>query len=135
MTVYIPGCWDLLHVGHLAVLERARALGDSLTVGVAADEVIREDKGRPPVIPLGQRLRLLRSLRCVDAAEPYYRLEFLTHLEAFAPDILAVGATWGTEQRHRDAEEWVRWHGGRLVILPYTENVSTTEIKRRILHG
>ena len=129
--VYIPGVWDLLHIGHLAILERARALGDRLVVGVPSDRVVIEDKGEPPMIPLVDRLRLLAALGCVDLAIPYYRLEFLTHLRMIQPDVLAVGETWGDEERHREAERWVAQNGRRLVKLPYYTDESTTAIKER----
>lgn len=132
ILVYIPGVWDLLHVGHLVVLERARALGDRLVVGVPSEAVIVEDKREPPVVPLADRLRLLSALQCVDVAVPYYRLEFLTHLEMFQPDVLAVGETWGRDKRHLDAERWIREHGHRLVKLPYTRGISTSEIKAAV---
>ena len=132
LLVYIPGVWDLLHVGHLTILERARALGDRLVVGVPSDEVVVQDKGESPIIPLSHRLRMLSALRCVDVAMPYYRLEFLTHLRMFRPDILAVGETWGREARHEKAEEWIRRAGGRVVVLPYTHGTSSTDIKNRI---
>ena len=129
--VYIPGVWDLLHVGHVRVLRRARALGDRLVVGVPSDDVVEEDKGKQPVIPLEHRVEMLESLACVDTAWPYYDLGFLRHLELLRPDILAVGETWGVAPRHRDAERWVKKNGVRLVKLPYTTGVSTTSIRSK----
>lgn len=126
------GCWDLLHVGHVAVLERARALGDRLVVGVPSDEVVTEDKGRPPVILLADRLRMVAALRCVDVAVPYHLLAFVPTLEAVRPDVMAVGDTWGSECRHVAAETWMTAAGGRVVRLPYTAGVSTTEIRRML---
>jgi len=128
--VYIPGVWDLLHVGHLTVLEAAAALGDRLIVGVPSDEVVRKDKGTSPIITLQDRLQMLSALRCVNCVLPYYRLEFLTHLQAIRPNILAVGETWGAEQRHRDAEEWVKKNGRQMVTLPYTPGISSSTIKQ-----
>lgn len=131
ILVYSPGVWDLLHVGHLAYLERARALGDRLAVGVPSDEVVRLDKGRPPAVPLAERLRLLAALRCVDLAVPYYALEFLTHLELFRPDVLCVGEGWGGAARHEEAEGWAAACGCRVVRLPRTPGVSTTILRRK----
>lgn len=133
LTVYIPGVWDLLHVGHVKILERAALLGNRLIVGVPSDEVVLEDKGVLPVIPLNDRLCMLRALRCVYLAAPYYQLEFLTHLNQFSPSVLAVGSTWGSAPRHRAAEEWVRKNGKVFSVLPYTEGVSTTWIKNKIV--
>lgn len=129
---YIPGVWDLLHVGHLAILGRARSLCDRLVVGVPCDEVVLEDKGCLPVIPLDDRIQMLEALICVDAAIPYYFLEFMTHLESVKPDVLVVGETWGAEVRHNQAIAWADSHGCRIVQLPYRHEVSTSAIKARI---
>jgi glycerol-3-phosphate cytidylyltransferase len=129
---YIPGVWDLLHVGHVTILEHAKTLCDRLVVGVPSNEVVKEDKGKYPIIPLQDRVRMLSALRCVDAVLPYYRLEFLTNLKIIQPDILVVGEKWGVGKRHREAEEWLHQNEGRLVILPYYQYESTSTIKQRV---
>lgn len=131
-TVYIPGCWDLLHIGHVLVLEAARKLGDDLIVGVASDEVIKLDKGDYPIIPQAQRLYVIGSLRCVAAVAIYRELDFIPHLRHYKPDILAVGEQWGGAKRHRDAEKWAAANNCQVVVLPYTRGVSTSEIIKRI---
>ena len=133
VLVYIPGVWDLLHVGHVVVLERAKALGDRLVVGVPSDRIVLDDKGSAPVMSLEHRVKMLQSLRCVDLAIPYYDLSFIDHLNSFDPDILVVGTDWGMENRHRQAEQWIYDHGKRMIVLPRTPMISTTEIKRTIL--
>lgn len=131
--VYIPGVWDLLHVGHLIILERARSLGDKLVVGVASDEVVQLDKGRLPIIQLGHRLRMLNALTCVNLVIPYYDLEFLSHLRMLKPSIMVVGETWGNDIRHEEAEKWVEENNAKMIKLPYTKDISTTSIKHKIL--
>lgn len=127
--VYIPGVWDLLHVGHVTILRRAAALGDRLVVGCPSDEVVHQDKGRNPVVPLEQRMYMLDSLQSVDVVLPYYKLEFITHLEMLHPNILAVGETWGHAVRHLAAEAWMKHRGGRIIKLPYTQGISTTQLR------
>lgn len=131
-VVYIPGVWDLLHVGHVTILERAKAFGDTLIVGVPSDDVVTQDKGQPPTITLDHRIRMLNALRCVDVAIPYYKLEFMTHLRMLRPDVFIAGETWGTDVRHRDAEAWLRENQKRFVQLPYSSVESSTSIKLRI---
>lgn len=132
VVVYIPGVFDLLHVGHVTTLRRAACFGDKLVVGVPSDEVVIEDKGDLPIIPLIDRLEMLQSLKFVDSAIPYYELEFITHLDMIRPDILTVGSTWGCDRRHLDAEKWVKDNHRRFIKLPYCEYESTTDIKRRV---
>lgn len=66
MLVYTVGTFDMLHVGHLALLEKCRALGDEVVVGVASDDVVASYKTNTPIIPLNQRTEMLEALRCVD---------------------------------------------------------------------
>ena len=129
---YIPGVWDLLHVGHVNILESAKALCDRLVVGVAHDAIVKEDKDSFPIITHTDRARMLGALKSVDLVLIYTKLEFITHLEMIQADILIVGEWWGNDERHIDAEEWIEDHGGRLIKLPYYKRESSTAIKQRI---
>ena len=75
MLIYTVGTWDLLHVGHLALLQHCKTLGGTVAVGVASDEVVASYKSNVPVVPLAQRMEMLKALRCVDIVRPYYQLE------------------------------------------------------------
>ena len=131
--VYMPGCFDLLHVGHVRAIQRAANLGDWLIIGVPSDETVCEDKGSPPIISLNERIEMLKSLRAVDAVAPYFTLDFIPHLKNFQPSVLAVGSTWGTCSRHLAAEEWVRNNNARMVKIEYFTGESTTKIKQRVI--
>jgi D-beta-D-heptose 7-phosphate kinase/D-beta-D-heptose 1-phosphate adenosyltransferase len=131
-NIYLPGCWDLLHVGHTRIIKAAAQLG-ILYVGVASDKVVTLDKGQPPTIPQEHRLEMVNALGGVREAVLYDELEFVTHLEQFKINILVVGPFWGKEQRHIDAENWLKQKSYRsLVRLPYTKETSTTAIKQKI---
>lgn len=95
VLVYTVGTFDLLHVGHLALLEQCRTLGDVLVVGVASDSVVNSYKPNVPVIPLDQRAEMLRSLRCVDIVRPYYELEYVSACKELDVDIFVIGEDWG----------------------------------------
>lgn len=131
------GCWDLLHVGHVSILENARALGDFLIVGVFADEVIaaKEYKGRLPVITCQDRIRMLLALKCVDLAVPLNDREYLGILKKYDPDILAIGGDWGNHRRNIEAVEYMESKGGKVVRLSYTKGISTTDIRQKILRN
>jgi len=131
-VVYAPGVWDLLHVGHVRFLDVASHVGEKLIVGVPSDDVVFNDKGQLPVIPLNERMEMLAALECVDHVEAYYELDFIVHLEKFRPRILAVGAYWGSDLRHTRAENWLAENGGWITRIPYTNFVSTTDIIKRI---
>jgi glycerol-3-phosphate cytidylyltransferase len=87
MVVYTVGTFDLLHVGHLALLEYCKTLGDTVAVGVASDEVVMLYKPNIPVIPLDQRIEMLKALSCVDIVMPYHELDYLTVCKEVKADI------------------------------------------------
>ena len=78
MIVYTVGTFDLLHVGHIALLNHCKSLGNILAVGVASDAVVRMYKPNTPVVPLDQRVEMLQSLSCVDIVRPYHKLEYIS---------------------------------------------------------
>lgn len=129
--VYAPGVWDMLHVGHLHFLTEAAKHGD-LFVGVPADRVVLEDKGAYPVIPELQRREMVAALKVVEGAVIYQTLDFIPQLELLQPHVLAVGEEWGEAKRHKDAEEWMRSHGGTVVRIPRFTGVSSSIIKQRV---
>lgn len=92
--VFVSGCYDILHAGHIHFFEDARALGNHLTVCFASDEVLKLVKNRAPSIPEDNKLSLLSSLRCVDRAVKSSNLhpifDFEDHLKEIRPDIAAV---------------------------------------------
>ena len=90
MIVYTVGTFDLLHVGHLALLKYCRSLGSTLAVGVAADEVVKLYKPNVPVVPLEQRIEMLQALRCVDLVRPYHELEYVSGCKAVEADIFCL---------------------------------------------
>lgn len=132
-VAFIPGVWDLLHIGHVRAINRAKNYGNRLIVGVASDKAVEEDKGQLPIIPEEERAEMVSNLHHVSLAHIYKDLEFISSLERFDPDVLVVGETWGEEQRHIEAEEWIRDNHRRFVKIPYTSKTSTTDIKTRVL--
>ena len=125
-TVLTFGTFDIFHVGHLAILERAAALGDRLVVGVSSDELNIAKKGRPCVYPFGARAAILRALRCVDEVFVEESLALKrSYLEEYAADVLVMGHDWaGRFDEFRDICE--------VVYLPRTPSISTTETIEKI---
>ena len=132
MIVYTLGTFDLLHVGHLAVLEYCKALGDTLAVGVASDRVVNSYKPNVPVIPLQERMEMLKALRCVDIVRPYYALEYISGCKALCADIFVVGEDWGIKPHNVAVESYLRSAGKQINQVRYNPRTSSTQIKRKV---
>lgn len=133
MVVYTVGTFDLLHVGHLALLEYCKTLGDVVAVGVASDEVVKLYKPNIPVIPLDQRIEMLKALRCVDIVLPYYELDYLTVCEEVKADIFVIGEDWGRKPHNQDVENYFNVQGKKVVQIKYNPRTSSTKIKLDVL--
>jgi len=99
-VVLTGGVFDLIHVGHIATLEEARGLGDMLAVVVARDISVRRTKGRSPINDEASRLRIVRSLRPVDAALLGDKRDMYRIVQQIEPDIIAIGY----DQRHDEVK-------------------------------
>jgi glycerol-3-phosphate cytidylyltransferase len=132
MVVYTVGTFDLLHVGHLALLEYCATLGDVVAVGVASDEVVGSYKRNVPVIPLEQRMEMLRALRCVDVVRPYYKLEYVSACKELKPDIFVIGEDWGNNPHNLDVETYLKAEGKKIIQVSYNLQTSSTKIKQNV---
>lgn len=133
MLVYTVGTFDLLHVGHLALLEQCRTMGDLVVVGVASDRVVNSYKPNVPVIPLDQRTEMLQALRCVDVVRPYYELEYVSACQALDVDIFVVGEDWGKNPHNIAVEDYLKSRGKKVIQVLYNQRTSSTEIKNDVL--
>lgn len=120
------GTFDVLHTGHLNVLERASALGERLVVGVSSDALNAAKKGRQPVFPQSERMRIIAALRCVDTVFLEESMEAKRgYILAHRADVLVMGDDWdGKFDDLRDICE--------VMYLPRTPSVSTTAVIERI---
>jgi len=133
MLVYTVGTFDLLHVGHVALLEQCRTFGDELIVGIAADSVVNAYKPNVPVIPLDQRREMLEALRCVDAVRPYYELEYVSACRELNVDVFVIGEDWGSNVHNLDVEAFLKNKGKKVVQVFYNTRNSSTAIKQRVM--
>lgn len=133
MIIYTVGTFDLLHVGHLALLEYCKTLGDKFVVGVASDEVVASYKRNTPVIPLKQRMEMLKSLKCVDDVIFYDKLEYVTGCEKLDIDIFVVGEDWGSKPHNIAVEKYLKSKGKKIIQVSYNPQTSTTKIKQNVV--
>ncbi|CAN5329974.1 adenylyltransferase/cytidyltransferase family protein [soil metagenome] len=132
---YVPGGFDMLHIGHLNVLRAARERCDRLVVGVAVDESLLAMKGRLPVIPHHERMEMVASLRFVDDVVSDSSQDKRTAWHAHPFDVLFKGDDWqGTPKG--DQLEWEMAEVGATVIyLPYTSSTSSTLLRQFLVSG
>lgn len=133
MIVYTVGTFDLLHVGHLALLEYCATLGDTVAVGVASDRVVNSYKPNVPVIPLDQRAEMLKALRCVDIVRPYHELEYVSGCKALNVDIFVIGEDWDNKPHNIAVESYLKSEGKEIIQVLYNPRTSSTRIKQNTI--
>jgi len=134
VIVLTNGCFDILHPGHVAYLEQARALGDRLVVAVNDDESVRRLKGAGrPVNPLEHRMAVLAGLASVDWVVPFSEDTPARLVETLAPDVLVKGGDYRVEDIA--GHESVLARGGRVEVLPFVDGYSTSGIIARMTPG
>jgi len=128
--IYAAGSWDLLHFGHLQILKKAKSLGDYLIVAVSSDELMKE-KGKICIIPFEERVALIKELKCVDMAVKETKIFDIQQFQKLNADIFVIGDDW----KYRTDIPRLNWliEYNKIVFLPYTQHLSTTKIKEKIL--
>lgn len=130
--VFTNGCFDLLHIGHVRYLEKAKALGDVLVVGVNSDSSVRKLKGpERPILAEEERSGILSGLGCVDYIAIFSEIDPLKLITSLRPDVLVKGGDWTKEQTV--GKEVVERSGGKVVILPFVKGASTSNLIHTIL--
>jgi D-beta-D-heptose 7-phosphate kinase/D-beta-D-heptose 1-phosphate adenosyltransferase len=131
-VVFTNGCFDILHAGHVRYLNRARAMGDRLILGLNSDRSVRliKDPARP-LIPEKQRAEVLSSLECVDGIVLFHEADPRKLIEAIRPDVLVKGADWALQDIV--GADLVKKYGGKVRRVRLVPSLSTTAIIRRIL--
>jgi len=133
-VVFTNGCFDLLHSGHIHIFREAKKLGDVFIVAVNEDESVRKIKGESrPIFPLEERLEVLEAIEDIDYLISFAEETPQRVIAVLLPDVLVKGGDWAPEEvvGKREVEE----AGGKVVIIPYLEGRSTSEIIDRIIES
>ena len=129
---YVPGAWDMFHVGHLNILLRAREQCDRLVVGVVSDEALLVAKGKHPVVPLAERMDVVRSMVMVDDVVVDYSSNKIEVWRRVGFDVLFKGDDWlGTPKGDRLVADMASV-GVQVNFFPYTVHTSSTILRGRI---
>ncbi|WP_044406933.1 glycerol-3-phosphate cytidylyltransferase [Thiomicrospira microaerophila] len=128
-TILTYGTFDLFHIGHLNLLERARSLGDKLIVAISTDEFNLNMKGKVTAYPYQDRKRILESLCCVDFVIPEHNWEQkIEDVKTHKVDTFVMGHDWEGEF------DFLKAHC-EVIYLPRTNNISSSQIKEHIRKG
>ena len=130
---YTAGVYDMFHIGHLNLLQRAKEQCEYLIVAVSTDEVVRESKNKDPIIKYEDRARIVEAIRYVDKVVPQTDYENkLGAAKKYGIDVMFVGDDWkGTEKWNRIEKE-LREIGVDLIYLPYTQSISSTLLREKM---
>ena len=125
--VFTNGCFDILHKGHVTLLDASRAMGDCLVVGVNSDDSVKRLKGEGrPINCAGDRAEVLLALRCVDYVTIFGEDTPIETIEALEPDVLVKGAEYGSGEIV--GEDFVLARGGRVERLDMLKGYSSSGI-------
>ncbi len=131
-VVFTNGCYDLLHPGHIRLLEQARSLGDVLVLALNSDAGVRRMKGDSrPLLGEEERAEVAQALSAVDAVTCFDEETPQALVAAVLPDILVKGADWSHFVAGR---EEVEASGGRVEVLPLEPGYSTTNLVEVLLN-
>jgi len=128
--VYAYVVADLLHVGHVLHLENSKALGDKLIVGVLTDKAVMEKK-KKPILPLSERMRLIKALSCVDVVVPQDTYSPIENIKAIKPDILMESSSHSDEDLI-ETFKICKNYNIKVMKMPYYPLQSSTKIKEKI---
>lgn len=129
--VLTNGCFDLLHAGHIMLFSASKQLGDILVVAIDDDESVKKLKGSGrPVLNAKERSRILSALDAVDYVVVFSSHELKKLIEIIQPDVLTKGSNYTSKEVF--GRELVEKYGGRVKLIPVTENISSTRIINNI---
>lgn len=133
--VYTGGTFDIPHRGHVEFLRKCAQYGN-VVVSLNTDEFIEEYKGKPPVMTYDEREAVLLEFESVYYVVPNIGgADSRPAILEVMPDIIAIGSDWARKDYHKQmgfTQDWLDGHGFDLLYIPYTEGISTTELKQRL---
>jgi len=128
--VYVQGSWDLFHVGHVNLLQRARKIAKKLIVGVNIDKSIKGHKGYYPVINFRDRVKILKACKYVDKVVKSDLTFNIIQLRRLKVEVIVLGSDW--KGKYVIGQIKAEEEGIKVVYFSYTKRISSTKIKEKI---
>ena len=131
---YTTGVYDMLHIGHLNILRRAKEQCDYLIVGVSTDELVYKSKNKYPIIPFNERMEIIGAIKYVDKVVPQENKDKMAAYEKYKFDAMFVGDDWKGSELFTKCEEELKKKGSTVVYFPYTKSTSSTILREKVLN-
>lgn len=128
--IYVQGSWDLFHVGHLNLLQRAKKIAKKLIVGVNIDRSIKGHKGYYPIINFRDRVKILKACKYVDKVVKSDLTFNIRQLKRLKIEVIVLGSDW--KGKYVIGQIKAEEEGIKIVYFPYTKRISSTKIRKKI---
>lgn len=129
---YTTGVFDMFHVGHLNILEKAKQQCDYLIVGVSTDELVAEYKHKQPIIPFEQRIRIVEAIKYVDKVVPQTSMDKFQAWEDLRFNVLFHGNDWQGTEMYNEQQRKLSAAGVETIFFEYTQGVSSSILKAKM---
>ena len=129
---YTTGVFDLFHIGHLRIIQRAKERCQHLIVGVSTDEIVESYKKSKPIIPFEERFEIIGALNCVDQVVAQDNFDKIHAWEKYKFDVHFHGNDWENSKEYNKIQKEFKKRGVDNVFFPYTKGTSTSALKKHI---
>ena len=129
---FVQGVFDLFHIGHLNLLEKARKHCNYLIVGVNSDELVQEYKNKTPFVPLEERARIIGALKCVDKVIIMNDRDKAKVTQKYNINAIFMGDDWKGTDFYNNMEKELEKYNVDIVYFPYTKGTSSTILKEKL---
>lgn len=129
---YVQGSFDMFHIGHLNIIKNAKSICDYLIVGVNSDEFMYSYKHKHPVIPVKERIEIIKALKYVDEAHIVNNRDKIEALEKFHYNALIMGDDYKGTQFYNEVEKELKEKKVDIIYFPYTKTTSSTMIREKL---
>ena len=129
---YTQGTFDMFHIGHMNLIKNAKRHCDYLVVGVNSDDLVESYKNKRPIIPLDERVEIMRAIKYVDEVIVTNTLDKKEIWEKVRFNEIYIGDDWKGNERWEKTGKEMEQLGAKLVFLPYTKDTSSTMLREKL---
>jgi len=133
IRVYAPGVFDMLHIGHIQYLQKAKAQGDYLIAGIQGDKGVLAMKGERPILSEDIRAKTVLALGCVDEVYIYNDVDYINHAKKVKADIFCLSTQHKEAKRFKELVKYMESINGKMYYIQHMEGISSTMIKDKIV--